>query len=97
MNIEAILWKIKSHTNKINIIENYFSAKPRNQPYNNEADKLADLGKLNPENKEGIKLHINNYGLNHYYNKTRCLNGTNNFNIVRQFWLRMILESPNPD
>ncbi|MCP4053980.1 MAG: hypothetical protein GY739_13115 [Mesoflavibacter sp.] len=96
-NMKAILWKIKSHTDKINIHDNYYAAQPRVQPYNGEADLLAEQGKSHPENKPGLPLHINNFGQYYNYTKTKCLSGANNFNIVRQFWLRTISESPFGD
>ncbi len=95
--LNVILWKIKSHTDKINIIENYFNAAPRVQPYNGEADSLADIGRLHPHNKPGIPIHINSINNPHYYYVNKCLNGANNFHIVRQFWLRRISESAWPD
>ena len=92
----VILWKIKSHTDRINILENYYAAEPRVQPYNGEADRLADLGRLNPNNISGTPIYIDKLPNHYYYTKTKCLNGTNNQHIVRQFWLRGISESGFP-
>ncbi len=91
--MEALLWKIKSHTDIINIRDNYMYSKPVVQPYNGEADRLADLGRLHPNNEAGIPISLNNLNNSYYYEKTVCLNGSNNINIVRQFWLRTISES----
>ncbi|MCP4989520.1 MAG: hypothetical protein GY928_26745, partial [Colwellia sp.] len=57
--MKAILWKIKSHTKKINISANYFGGIPRDQPHNSFADKLADKGRLHPNNKQGIPHYMN--------------------------------------
>ena len=96
-NNKIILWKIKSHTDKINIIDNYYGGFPRVQPHNHFADRLADKGRDHPQNKEGLPLYLKKIPTNHYYHNTRCLDGANNFNIVRQFWLRRIYESEWPD
>ncbi len=63
------------------------------QPYNGEADSLAEAGRLHPQNKSGIPIYLNTLNQYHYRNITVCHNGTNNKYIVRQFWLRMISES----
>ncbi len=92
-NKQVVLWKIRSHTDKINIRENYYNGFPRVQPYNGEADHLAETGRLHPQNKSGIPIYLNTLNQYHYRNITVCRNGTNNKFIVRQFWLRMISES----
>ncbi len=44
---KSILWKVKSHT------------KPKQQPFNNVADKLAEIGRMHPNNSNYINAHYN--------------------------------------
>ena len=88
--MNAILWKMKSHTDLDNIPDNRFHGIPRVQPYNGEADRLADLGRLHPCNASGIPFDLDSIKYAQYSSK-RCLNCANNIHIVRMILIMMIL------